>query len=149
MCALKRASSFFLLLLALCSFSAWSQESGSGTPLPAPESSGSSLEASSIEGIPDLPTMNAPQIDPQLPLEERQAIMLEAWTAWYTQVKDSWTKAKSSYENLDTKRLDQIAIYKKKVDDLLAENKRLKLHKWAYGFGGFAAGLLTGRASAY
>ena len=85
--------------------------------------------------------------------------MLEAWIAWYqevkacseqvsnwsSQVKDSWTKAKSSYEKQISAQTLQINSRDIIIESL---NERLRagtFEKWLYGGGGFAAGYAAGR----
>lgn len=149
MCGLSRALFFSLFLLLFCLVSAWSQDSEQGTPLPGPDSSAFSSELSSTEKMPELPAMVAPQLDPQMTLEEKQAAMLEAWIAWSRQVTISWKQAKTSYENLDQRRLDQIAILKKKGEQLEKEIRHLRLKNWVYGIAGGVIGGIAGKLSNY
>lgn len=152
MCELKRKSYFFLPLLLALSLSAFSQESGS--PLSVqPLSASSGLDG--LGALLNEPSPQpSPQINPQLPLEKRQALMLQSWIDWYKaemiwrdQVKDSWTKAKNSYEKLDSSRILQINSRDFEIETLKSELKKARTGEILSGVGGFAAGFAAGRLS--
>ena len=150
MCRFVRKSLCFLSLCLAFSFSAFSQ--GNGSPLSVQPPSASlvpdSLDTLLIE--PSKPS--SPQMNPQMPLEQRQAQMLQAWNEWYKEemiwrdeVKASWQKAKDSDEKLDASRVLQINSRDFEIDTLKSELKKARFGEILSGAGGFAAGFTAGR----
>jgi len=133
-------------LLLLFSLSAFAQAGGS--PLPVPdfsEFSEFSELSSQGEAQIELPKMPTPQIDPRMPLEKRQALMLKAWIAWSKEVETSWNKAKSSYEIADESRVKQIESRDIEIAALIEQLKQTRAAAFLSGIGGFAAGVITDR----
>ena len=150
MCKFVRKSLCFLSLFLAFSFSAFSQVSGSPLSVQPPSESSvpDSLDALLIE--PSKPS--SPQINPQVSLEQRQALMLQAWIEWYKEemiwrdeVKTSWKKAKDSYEKLDASRVLQINSRDFEIETLKSELKKARFGEILSGAGGFAAGFTAGR----
>ena len=150
MCKFVRKSLCFLSLFLAFSFSAFSQVSGSPLSVQPPSESSvpDSLDALLIE--PSKPS--SPQINPQVSLEQRQALMLQAWIEWYKEemiwrdeVKTSWKKAKDSYEKLDASRVLQINSRDFEIETLKSELKKARFGEILSGAGVFAAGFTAGR----
>ena len=150
MCIFGRKSLCFLSLFLVFSFSAFSQVSGSPLSVQPPSASSvpDSLDALLI--APSEPS--SPQTTPQMSLEKRQALMLQAWIEWYKaemtwreKVLASWKKAKDSYEKLDASRVLQINSRDFEIEALKSELKKARFGEILYGAGGFAAGYAAGR----
>lgn len=145
MCKQKRKWFFGLLVLSLFSLSAFSQD---GNFLPLAVESLESSEASSFKKmINSHPMPLDPQIDPALPLEKRQAILLKAWIEYYkeveiwrNEVEDSWNKAKNSYEKLDAARVLQINSRDVEIQALRKELNGGKIKERLINIGAFFAG---------
>jgi len=150
MCGKKRNWFFGLLVLFLFSFSAFSQD---GKPLPLAAGSSELSEACSLENtINSHPMPLNPQIDPALPLEKRQAILLKAWIEYYkaveiwrSEVEASWNKAKTSYEKLDAARVLQINSRDAEIQALRKELNGGKIKERLINIGAFFAGYGTSK----
>lgn len=150
MCGKKRKWFFGLLVLFLFSFSAFSQD---GKPLPLVAGSSELSAASSLENtINNHPMPLNPQIDPALPLEKRQAILLKAWIEYYkaveiwrSEVEASWNKAKNSYEKQDAARVLQINSRDVEIQALREEKKADKVKSIAQSIVSFFAGYGTSK----
>ena len=88
-----------------------------------------------------------PQIDPALPLEKRQAILLKAWIEYYkaveiwrSEVEASWNKAKNSYEKQDAARVLQINSRDAEIQALRKELNGGKIKERLINIGAFFAG---------
>ena len=102
----------------------------------------------SLEWLEPLPENQAPQIDNSKPIIERLIAQLEAWIAWYekvekwyARVQDSWTQLKLSYEKRE-KSLN--AVIAEKDLKIKALEEQVKINRYLYGSGGFAAGFAAG-----
>jgi len=135
---------FFLFLSLLLLLSRASSQDG-GSPLPLPDWSELSELSSQDEGQIELPAMPTPQIDPRLPLEKRQALMLKAWIAWSKEVETSWNKAKSSYEKADNARVKQIESRDIEIAALKDQLRQAQAAAWIAGLGGAITGFIVDR----
>ena len=153
MCGKKRKWFFGLLVLFLFSLSVFSAFSQDGKPLPLVAGSSELSAASSLENtINSHPMPLDPQIDPALPLEKRQAILLKAWIEYYkaveiwrSEVEASWNKAKNSYEKLDAARVLQINSRDAEIQALRKELNGGKIKERLINIGAFFSGYGTSK----
>ena len=150
MCRFGRKSLCFLSLCLVFSLSAFSQVSGSPLSVQPPSASSVPDGLDALLAAPSEPS--SPQMNPQLPLEKRQAMMLQAWIEWYKaemiwreKVLASWKKAKDSYEKLDASRILQINSRDFEIETLKSELKKARFGEILSGAGGFTAGFTAGR----
>lgn len=145
MCKQKRNLFFGLLVFSLFSLSAFSQD---GRPLALVAGSSELSDHSFLEKkLKEIPMPSSPQIDPALPLEKRQAILLKAWIEYYKaveiwrkEVEASWNKAKTSFEKMDAARVLQINSRDVEIQALRKELNGGKIKERLINIGVFFAG---------